>query len=77
MSQGKRSEKYSYQKQGEPMIKTPVGDFETVYYVRNVKDGESKSQLWLAKDKFHLPVRVIFEDKNGAFEQILTSLSVQ
>lgn len=77
MSQGKRSERYSYQKQGEPTIKTPVGDFETVYYARNVKDGESKSQLWLAKNKFYLPVRVIFEDKNGAFEQVLTSLSVQ
>lgn len=77
MSQGKRSEKYIYQKQGEPTIKTSVGDFETVYYTRAAKEGESKNQLWLAKNKFHLPVRVIFEDKNGAFEQVLSSLSIQ
>ena len=77
MSQGKRSEKYIYQKQSEPVIKTPVGDFATVYYARIAKDGETKSQLWLAKDKFFLPVRVIFEDKNGAFEQVLSGLSVQ
>ena len=77
MSQGKRSEKYVYQKQGEPTIKTPIGDFATVFYSRDAKEGESKSQLWLAKNKFHLPVRIIFEDKNGAFEQVLASLSVQ
>lgn len=77
MSQGKRSEKYIYQKQGEPLIKTPMGDFETVFYARNAKEGESKNQLWLAKDKFHLPVKVVFEDKNGAFQQVLVSLSVQ
>lgn len=77
MSQGKRSEKYVYQKQGEPTIKTPVGDFATVFYARDTIAGESKSQLWLAKNKFHLPVRIIFEDKNGAFEQVLASLSVQ
>lgn len=77
MSQGKRSEKYIYQKQGEPIIKTPVGEFETVYYARSTQNGEPKSQLWLAKNKFHLPVRIIFEDKNGSFEQVLASLSVQ
>ncbi len=77
MTQGKRSEPYRYMKQGEAVLHTAAGDLNTVYYVRDAKDARTKVQLWLAKDRLYLPVRIIFEDKNGKFEQQLVELTIQ
>jgi hypothetical protein len=77
MSQGKKAEPYLYLKQGEPVIRTPAGDLDTVHFMRDAKAGESKAQLWLAKTRYYLPVRIVFEDKNGAFEQQLVELVIQ
>ncbi len=77
MSTGKKSERYSYVKQGEPTVSTKAGEFATVHYARDAQAGESKAELWLAKDRFYLPVRVSYTDKNGSFEQVLTSLSTR
>ncbi len=78
MTQGKNAEKYIYLKQGEPKLNTSAGDFETIHYVRDVKPGESKAQMWLVKTKSHVPVRIIFEDKKGvALEQTLIDLVIQ
>ncbi len=77
MTQGKKPESYHYVKQGEETLHTAAGDFATVYYAREAKEGESKVQLWLAKDHNFLPVRIVFEDKNGKFEQQLVELKIQ
>jgi hypothetical protein len=77
MSSGKKSERYEYLKQGEPTIKTQAGQFATVHYARAAEAGESKAELWLAKDRYHLPVRVSYRDKNGNFEQVLMSLTTR
>jgi lipopolysaccharide export LptBFGC system permease protein LptF len=77
MSTGKKSERYVYLKKGEPTIKTNAGNFATISYARDAQAGESKAQIWLAKDRFHLPVRVVFEDKNGTFEQVLSKLAIE
>ncbi len=78
MTQGKHAEHYRYVKKGEPMINTPAGDFATIQYVRDAKQGESKAQLWLAKSKNFVPVRIIFEDTKGTIlEQVLTDLVIQ
>jgi hypothetical protein len=77
MSTGKKSERYSYLKQGEPKVSTKAGEFATVHYVRDAHAGESRAELWLAKDHFYLPVRVAYTDKNGSFEQVLTSLTTR
>jgi Protein of unknown function (DUF3108) len=77
MSSGKKSERYVYVKQREETIATAAGDFKTTHFVRDANAGESKAQLWLAKDRFHIPVRIVFEDKNGKFEQVLSALKIE
>jgi hypothetical protein len=78
MTQGREAEQYLYVKRGEPKISTQAGDFETVHYARDAKPGESKAELWLAKSKNFLPVRVIFTDTKGtSLEQTLVELTVQ
>ena len=78
MTQGKNAEKYIYLKQGEPKLTTPAGEFETIHYAREVKLGEAKAQMWLAKTKNFVPVRIIFEDNKGTvLEQTLIDLVIQ
>jgi hypothetical protein len=78
MSQGKEAELYLYLKQGEPILATRAGEFETIQYAREIKTGESKAEIWLAKSKNYLPVKIIFEDNKGnKLEQSLVDLVVE
>ena len=77
MTNGKKIEQYVYLKQGDVTLNTPAGDFAAVHYKRDAKPGDDKAQLWLAKDRFFLPVRVLFEDRNGTLDQTLVTLSTQ
>ncbi len=66
MSNGRKVELYAYRKVDEARVSTPAGEFATVHY-EHVLDspGDSHAELWLAKDRFHLPVRVVFMDARG------------
>jgi Protein of unknown function (DUF3108) len=78
MTQGKEAETYLYAKQGESTLNTAAGAFETLHYARQVKPGDSKADIWLAKSKHHVPVRIIFEDNRGVkLEQQLIALSIE
>ena len=78
MTQGKKAELYHYRKIGEPVLTVNDESIPTVYYARNAKDGESRAHLWLAKEKYYLPVKIRFEDPSGAaLEQVLVSLHAE
>ena len=78
MSQGKKAERYRYRKLGEPALTVNQESIATVYYEREAKEGESKVHLWLAKRKYYLPAKIVFEDSHGAsLEQLLVSLNSQ
>ena len=80
MSQGKKAELYRYRKMGAPTLLINKESIPTVYYAREAAAGESKVHLWLGtgKDKYYLPVKIVFEDEHGAsLEQILVSLHTE
>lgn len=78
MTQGKHTDRYVYIKQAETGITTPAGQFSTVHYTRETKSGESKAELWLAKDRNYVPVRVVFTDPKGtSLEQRLVELMIR
>lgn len=77
MSQGKRAEQYVYRKRGESQLRVGDKQFATVHYARDAQAGESRAELWLAKDQFFLPVRMVFDDGNVSLEQTLVALSTQ
>lgn len=78
MSQGKKAELYRYRKRGEAIITVNGEDIPTVYYAREAKAGESKAHLWLAKDKYFLPIKIVFEEGNGStLEQMLVSMQIK
>lgn len=79
MSNGRKVDLYTYRKVDEPRLATPAGDFATAHYERVTEDEkENKAELWLARDRFNLAVRVVFEDNRGLrLEQTLVSLTTR
>jgi hypothetical protein len=74
MSNGRKVEKYAYRLVDEARLATPAGDFDTRHYARVTSGKESSAEVWLAKDKFNFPVRVIFDDPKGLrLEQTLVA----
>lgn len=76
MSNGRKVELYTYRFVGEESLETPAGRFETLHYERvTTSPKESKAQVWLAKDRFNFPVRVVFDDPKGPrVEQVIVAL---
>jgi Protein of unknown function (DUF3108) len=76
MAMGRRVEQYNYRLVEEGRLATPAGEFDTLHYARVVaKPDDTKVDVWLAKDRFKFPVRVIFDDPKGfRLEQTLLSL---
>ncbi len=66
MSNGRKVEFYTYRFVGEAKLNTPAGEFETLQYERVISEpDENRASVWLAKDRFNLPVRVVFDDPKG------------
>jgi hypothetical protein len=79
MSNGRKVELYTYRFVDEQSLETPAGRFDTLHYERVTSGrGESKAQVWLAKERFNFPVRVVFDDPNGLrVEQILVAFEAR
>ncbi len=66
MSNGRKVELYTYRLVDEPQGHDRRGEFATLHYERvTAGPHESKAQVWLAKDRFNFPVRVVFDDPRG------------
>jgi hypothetical protein len=70
---------YKYQLVAEGRITTPAGEFDTRHYRRVVTDPkDTRVDLWLAKDRYNFPVRVVFDDPKGyKLEQSLVALQAK
>ena len=79
MSNGRKVEFYTYRFVGEVKLSTPAGDFDTLQYERVVSEpDENRASVWLARDRFNLPVRVVFDDPKGLrLEQTLVALQTR
>jgi hypothetical protein len=79
MSNGRKVDQYTYRFVEQERVDTPAGPFETLHYQRVTLDPkESHADVWLAKDRFMLPVRVVFDDPKGLrLEQTLVALEVR
>ncbi len=78
MSNGRKVEQYTYRLVEEVRITTPAGDFDTLHYARVTQGKEARADVWLAKDRFNFPVRVVFDDPRGLrLEQTLVALQAR
>jgi hypothetical protein len=59
-------------------LKTPAGDFLTLYLDNRPKPGEKKIEMWLATQQYNLPCKmVITEADGGQLTQILNKLDAK
>ena len=78
MSNGRKVEQYTYRLVEEERITTPAGEFDTLHYARVTSGKEARADVWLAKDRFSFPVRVVFDDPRGMrLEQTLVALEAR
>lgn len=79
MSNGRKVELYTYRLVDEARIATGAGTFDTLHYQRIVDNPKDNHvDVWLARDRFNFPVRVIFDDPKGLrVEQTLVALRAQ
>jgi hypothetical protein len=62
---GKKLRDYTYEVRGERVLETALGTLRTLHLAR-VADGDGRFEIWLAIDRFYLPVRVLRSDDNGS-----------
>ncbi len=79
MSNGRKVERYAYRLVDQPRIATPAGEFDTLHFERvRSEPGDSRVEVWVAKDRHQLPVRVVFDDPKGfRVEQDLVALQAR
>ena len=65
---GKKFERYRLEAVGDEEIETPAGRFQTLH-VR--APGENTTDLWLARERWLLPVKIRYTDRHGdSFEEL-------
>jgi hypothetical protein len=70
----RKFERYALDSLGEEEIEVPAGRFRTLH-LRALTD--STTEIWIALDHGHLPVKIRFTDKKGeSFEQVATDLGL-
>ena len=79
MSNGRKVEVYTYRFVAEERISTPAGHFDTLHFERvTTSPRDNKAQVWLAKDRFNFPVRIVFDDHKGLrLEQNLVAMQAR
>ena len=61
---GKKLRAYTYEVRGEAMLDTALGTLRTLHLVRQM-NSEGRFEVWLAIDRYYLPVRMLRSEENG------------
>jgi hypothetical protein len=78
ITNGKKLGVYDYSFEGEETIVTKMGDLRTIHLLRMAPEGEKRTELWLALDYQHVPVKIRETDKEGkVYELLATSLKTE
>lgn len=60
-----------------PLLKTPAGEFATVYIDNKSQGAKERTELWLASQFNNLPVKMVVTDPDGGkITQILSKLEI-
>ena len=74
MTNGKRLRTYTFSFEGEEVIVTKLGDIKTLHLLKSGND-EEKTEIWLASDYQHLPVKIRKTEKDGTvIEQVTANI---
>ena len=78
MTNGGKLDDYHYTITRGEMIKTPAGEFNTLYLDSQAKKGETRTEIWLATQQFNLPCKMTITEADGdQLTQILSKLEIR
>ncbi len=76
LTDGRGLTQFEYTVAAPEMVKTPAGEFDAVHLVKQRENKDDRgTELWFARDRDYLPVRVLVIEKDGArIDQVLTRI---
>lgn len=79
MTTGKKLHTYQYKVMGRGLkLNVAKVSYKVLHISNEAAAGDDKKQLWLAQEKYYLPVRYQLKDEDGSiFEQTLTKIHVE
>jgi len=78
VTNGKKLGIYDYSFEGEEMVPTKMGNLNTFHILRLSAEGDEKTELWLALDYQHVPVKIRKTEKEGkVYELLISSLKTE
>ena len=76
ITNGKKLGVYDYTFEGEETLTTRLGEIKTIHILRSAPEGEKKTELWLALDYQHVPVKIRETNGDGkVYELLITNLN--
>ena len=63
---GKSLKSYGYEFEGEALIKTKLGEFNTIHIIHRGEDENDRTEMWLAEEYHYLPIRIRKYLKDGS-----------
>ena len=79
VSDGNGFDEFRFAPAGREVLKTPVGDMETLKLVKVPAPGDERgTEIWLAIKQNYVPVRVLVIEKDGTrIDQLVTAIIAQ
>ncbi|BBJ00132.1 hypothetical protein FGKAn22_18240 [Ferrigenium kumadai] len=78
MTNGIRLNNYHYAVSRGQKLKTPAGEFSTLYLDDQAKSGERHNEIWLATQRYNLPCKMVITEANGdQLTQVLSKLQIR
>jgi hypothetical protein len=78
ITNGKKLGVYDYTFEGEETLSTKLGDINTIHIARMTPEGGKKTELWLALDYQHVPVKIRETSGDGKmYELVITNLDAR
>lgn len=78
MTNGRKLDHYRYTVSHDVEIETPLGRMRTLHLVKQRGPDDSETEIWLAPENLHLPVKMVIVESDGVrYEQVLTHIEVQ
>lgn len=73
IANGKKLNLYGYGFEGEEVLLLPSGEFRTIHIVHTGSDADEKTELWLAIDYQHIPVKIVKTEKEGRYYEFIAT----
>lgn len=73
IANGKKLTIYVYSFEGEEPVILPSGEFRTIHIVHTGNNVDEKTELWLAIDYQHIPIKIVKTEKEGRYYEFIAT----